>query len=75
MMENSSSPENNSVVNNVSLENEEEAKVKNEESERNFSSGNRWPRQETLALLKMKWTLLLETPVSRLLSGKMFPGF
>ncbi|GMI68617.1 hypothetical protein like AT1G76880 [Hibiscus trionum] len=43
MMENSSSPENNTVAGNVSLENE-----------RNFSSGNRWPRQETLALLKIR---------------------
>ncbi|KAE8689185.1 Trihelix transcription factor GTL1 [Hibiscus syriacus] len=54
MMENSSSPENNTVVGNVSSDNEEEAKVKNEESERNFSSGNRWPRQETLALLNIR---------------------
>ncbi|KAE8701099.1 hypothetical protein F3Y22_tig00110548pilonHSYRG00216 [Hibiscus syriacus] len=46
MMENSSFPENNTVAYNVSLE--------NEESERNFSSGNRWPRQETLALLKIR---------------------
>ncbi|XWS33207.1 hypothetical protein CRYUN_Cryun22dG0060900 [Craigia yunnanensis] len=53
MMENSSFPENNTVVNNVSLENEEEVKVKNEEIERNFP-GNRWPRQETLALLKIR---------------------
>ncbi|MBA0834109.1 hypothetical protein Goarm_006490 [Gossypium armourianum] len=53
MMENSSFPESNTVGDNVSLENEEEAKVKNEESEGNFS-GNRWPRQETLALLKIR---------------------
>ncbi|TYJ04552.1 hypothetical protein E1A91_A12G098600v1 [Gossypium mustelinum] len=52
-MENSSFPESNTVGDNVSLENEEEAKVKNEESEGNFS-GNRWPRQETLALLKIR---------------------
>ncbi|KAK9038529.1 hypothetical protein V6N11_023391 [Hibiscus sabdariffa] len=54
MMENSSSPENNTVADNVSLENEDGAKVKDGESERNFSSGNRWPRQETLALLKIR---------------------
>lgn len=52
-MENSSFPESNTVGDNVSLENEVEAKVKNEESEGNFS-GNRWPRQETLALLKIR---------------------
>ncbi|KAE8706817.1 hypothetical protein F3Y22_tig00110388pilonHSYRG00336 [Hibiscus syriacus] len=46
MMENPSFPENNTVADNVSLE--------NEESERNFSSGNRWPMQETLALLKIR---------------------
>ncbi|XWS44782.1 hypothetical protein CRYUN_Cryun15aG0077900 [Craigia yunnanensis] len=48
MMENSSFPENNTVTNNVSFENEGEVKVKNEEI------GNRWPRQETLALLKIR---------------------
>ncbi|EOX92393.1 hypothetical protein QUC31_003619 [Theobroma cacao] len=53
MMENSGFPENNTVADNVSLENEEEVTVKNEESERNFP-GNRWPRQETLALLKIR---------------------
>ena len=52
-MENSSFPENNTVANNVSLENEEVVKVKNEEIERDFP-GNRWPRQETLALLKIR---------------------
>ncbi|KAL4368596.1 hypothetical protein GQ457_05G008920 [Hibiscus cannabinus] len=54
MMENSSFPEINTVAADVSLENEGEAKVKNEESEGNFSSGNRWPRQETLALLQIR---------------------
>ncbi|XVE86602.1 hypothetical protein DITRI_Ditri18aG0047000 [Diplodiscus trichospermus] len=54
MMENNSSfPENNTVADNISLENEEGVKVKIEESERNFP-GNRWPRQETLALLKIR---------------------
>ncbi|OMO55868.1 hypothetical protein CCACVL1_26947 [Corchorus capsularis] len=54
MMENSTFPENNTGADdNVSLENEEEAGVKNEEIDRNFP-GNRWPRQETLALLKIR---------------------
>ncbi|XVF14978.1 hypothetical protein REPUB_Repub09cG0108700 [Reevesia pubescens] len=53
MMENSSFPENNTVADNVSLENEDEAKMKNEDSEKNFG-GNRWPRQETLALLRIR---------------------
>ena len=44
-MENSSFPDNNTVTNNISLE--------NEEIERNFL-GNHWPRQETLALLKIR---------------------
>ncbi|KAK8607032.1 hypothetical protein V6N13_052783 [Hibiscus sabdariffa] len=52
-MENSSFPEINTVAD-VSLENEGEAKVKIEESEGNFSSGNRWPSQETLALLQIR---------------------
>lgn len=52
-MENSSFPEKNTVADDVSFENEEEVKVKYEESERNFP-GNRWPRQETVALLKIR---------------------
>lgn len=50
-MENSSFPEKTTVVADVvSLENEE---VKSEETERNFP-GNRWPRQETLALIRIR---------------------
>ncbi|XWS41395.1 hypothetical protein CRYUN_Cryun17cG0078300 [Craigia yunnanensis] len=52
-MENLSFAENNTAAENVSLENKEEVMVKNEESERNFP-GNRWRRQETLALLKIR---------------------
>ncbi|XP_022739971.1 trihelix transcription factor GTL1-like [Durio zibethinus] len=52
-MENSNFPKNNTIADSVILVNEEEVEVKNEQSERNFA-GSRWPRQETLALLKIR---------------------